>query len=160
MKLKLYKKVKFYNKWDVKLSPIAVRPCAIVTSIKWDVKFASSFTTMWSFHCKTKSYVQIGASLLKISRTKDDLQFWVLFKFLCSSSSLKCNIAAIVLVVQCRRGSAVLYCCVVWCCLCGAQFHWVVELVFIFSFISDSSKKNSHYILTETEKKGRENLES
>ena len=39
--------------------------------------------------------MQIGASLLKFSRTEDDLQFWVLFNFLCSSSSLICNIAAI-----------------------------------------------------------------
>ena len=50
------------------------RPWAIVTSIKWDVKFESSFTTMWSFHCKTKSYVQIGASLLKFSRTEDEAE--------------------------------------------------------------------------------------
>ena len=50
------------------------RPWAIVTSIKWDVKVESSFTTMWSFHCKRKSYVQIGASLLKFSRTEDEAE--------------------------------------------------------------------------------------
>ena len=110
------------------------RPCAIVTSIKWDVKFESSFTTMWSFHCKTKSYVQIGASLLKFSRTEDDLQFWVLYKFMCSSSSLICNIAL------CSVGEDLLSCTAVWFGVCVVHSFTIVQ-----TQSERESENDSHY---------------
>ena len=65
--------------------------------------------------------MQIGASLLKFSRTEDDLQFWVLFKFLCSSSSLICNIAL------CSVGEDLMSCTAVWFGVCVVHSFTIAQ---------------------------------
>ena len=73
------------------------------------------FTVKQSLMCKLEHL------FLKFSRTEDDLQFWVLYKFLCSSSSLICNIAL------CSVGEDLLSCTAVWFGVCVVHSFTIAQ---------------------------------
>ena len=80
--------------------------------------------------------MQIGVSFLKFSRTEDDLQFWVLFKFLCSSSYLICNFAL------CNVGEDLLSCTAVWFGVCVVHSFIIAQTQ---SKRERESENDSHY---------------
>ena len=106
----------------------------IVTFIKWDVKTRIEFCNKVKFSLQNKDLCPNWSTSSKVFKNWRWFAVGFCLKFLCSSS-LIFYIAAICTgcaVYERICYSAVLYCLVVCCCSCGAQLHWVVELVFIF----------------------------